>query len=101
MLWNGTIYDNEATHVGQVSLPNRPRVHEAAQLRLSGLILQMFFDTDLTEEVEATSPYSSNTQTVTANSEDSILEQQSESIDPVLEVSLILLFDVREAYLTA
>lgn len=47
----------------------------------------MFFDTDLAEQVEATAPYSTNTMTVTSNSEDSILEQQASTIDPVLEVS--------------
>lgn len=51
----------------------------------------MFFDTDLAEEVESTAPYSTNTMTVTSNSEDSILEQQSSTIDPVLEVSIDIL----------
>lgn len=49
--------------------------------------MQMFFDTDLAEQVEATSAYASNTMAVTSNSEDSILEQQASTIDPVLEVS--------------
>jgi hypothetical protein len=48
----------------------------------------MFFDTDLAEQVEATAPYASNTMAITSNSEDSILEQQASTIDPVLEVSL-------------
>ncbi|KAK0220697.1 extracellular dioxygenase [Armillaria fumosa] len=50
---------------------------------------QFFFDQDLISVVEATSPYSSNTQELTTNANDSIMaqevEDETDGIDPVLE----------------
>ncbi|KAK0184915.1 aromatic compound dioxygenase [Armillaria mellea] len=50
---------------------------------------QFFFDQDLITVVEATSPYSTNTQELTTNANDSIMAQEVEDatdgIDPVLE----------------
>ncbi len=52
---------------------------------------QLFFDQDLISQVEASSPYSSNTQNITTNAEDSIFAQEadSEGSDPVLEYVLL------------
>lgn len=44
---------------------------------------QLFFDQDLITTVEATSPYSTNTQAVTKNAEDSIFRQEAATSDPV------------------
>lgn len=50
---------------------------------------QLFFDQDLVTLVEATSPYSSNTQNLTTNAEDSIFTQEAATSDPVVEYSLL------------
>ena len=68
VLANGTIaglhgiYDTRASHVGQ-----------------------LFFDQDLISAVEKNRPYSTNTQNLTKNSEDSIMEVEADTTDPVME----------------
>ncbi|GKZ82339.1 hypothetical protein AnigIFM56816_007151 [Aspergillus niger] len=69
ILPNGTIagvYNGHSSHVGQI-----------------------FFDQDLITEVEKTSPYSSNTQSLTENSDDSILETEADTTDPLMEYVLL------------
>lgn len=63
---NGTVMDTTASHVGQ-----------------------LFFDQDLLTEVEATTAYSTNTQSLTANSGDSILAEEAASSDPYVEYVLL------------
>lgn len=50
---------------------------------------QLFFDQSLITKVEATSPYSSNTQQLTTNARDSIFLQEAATSDPVVEYSLL------------
>lgn len=50
---------------------------------------QLFFDQDLISQVEATSPYSTNTQTLTTNAEDTIFAEEADSSDPVVEYSFL------------
>lgn len=50
---------------------------------------QVFFDTDLIDLVEATAPYTANTQNVTTNEEDSILAQEAADVDPMLEYVML------------
>ena len=50
---------------------------------------QVFFDQDLISEVEAVEPYSTNTQEVTENANDSILAEEADDIDPVMEYVLL------------
>lgn len=58
-LANGTIAGGTVSHIGQV-----------------------FWDQDLITEVEATSPYSTNTQVLTANADDHVFgEQETEGSD--------------------
>ncbi|CAG7995239.1 unnamed protein product [Penicillium nalgiovense] len=62
---NGTIsgtYDSRSSHVGQI-----------------------YFDQDLITEVEKTVPYSSNTQELTKNANDSLLPAEAETTDPLME----------------
>ncbi|KAF9055506.1 aromatic compound dioxygenase [Hymenopellis radicata] len=65
---NGTLFDNNTfvsdtvSHVGQ-----------------------LFFDQSLISLAEATEPYTSNTQELTTNAEDSIMSGEAAEIDPVLE----------------
>jgi hypothetical protein len=65
ILANGTIsglYTTHSSHVGQ-----------------------LFFDQDLISAVEETSPYSTNTQDLTTNANDSILAEEADTIDPFME----------------
>jgi protocatechuate 3,4-dioxygenase beta subunit len=50
---------------------------------------QLFFDQSLISQVEAVSPYSGNTQSVTTNAADSIFLSESASSDPIVEYSLL------------
>ncbi|KIW25793.1 uncharacterized protein PV07_08937 [Cladophialophora immunda] len=50
---------------------------------------QLFFDQDLIAQVEAVSPYATNTQELTLNSEDSILGSEADSTDPFVEYVLL------------
>jgi protocatechuate 3,4-dioxygenase beta subunit len=70
--FNGTIYANGTYGGGYVS-------H----------VGQLFFDQDLITQVEATSPYSTNTQELTLNSADQIFSQEAATVDPVVEYSLL------------
>lgn len=67
VLDNGTYSGGSITHIGQ-----------------------LFFDQSLITEVEKTSPYSSNTQTITTNAEDSILANEAENeSDPIVNYVLL------------
>jgi hypothetical protein len=70
--FNGTTYENGTYGGGYVS-------H----------VGQLFFDQDLITQVEATSPYSTNTQDLTENNVDSIFTEEAASSDPVVEYSLL------------
>ncbi|KAJ7480669.1 Intradiol ring-cleavage dioxygenase [Mycena latifolia] len=63
---NGTLTSSRITHVGQ-----------------------FFMDQSLISEVETTSAYSVNTQSLTTNAEDSILSDEAGTIDPFLEYVLL------------
>jgi hypothetical protein len=63
---NGTIWNNKTTHVGQG-----------------------FFDMNLIDLVEATSPYTENKQEMTSNAADYILRQEAETTDPFFEYVLL------------
>ncbi|KAL1869734.1 hypothetical protein Plec18167_007658 [Paecilomyces lecythidis] len=66
---NGTlagIYDTHSSHVGQI-----------------------FFDQDLITEVEKNTPYSTNAQELTENSNDSILATEADTTDPFVEYVLL------------
>lgn len=64
-LANGTLTGGTVSHIGQ-----------------------FFFDQDLIDDVEATTPYSTNTQALTTNAEDHVFgeqETQGSTSDPVFE----------------
>lgn len=46
---------------------------------------QLFFDQTLIAEVETNEPYASNDQPLTTNEEDSILAEEADTVDPLLE----------------
>ncbi|KAM7194154.1 Intradiol ring-cleavage dioxygenase [Naviculisporaceae sp. PSN 640] len=59
---NGTLHDLTAAHVGQI-----------------------YFDQELIDAVEKTSPYTENTQVLTTNAQDFLLQQAAATSDPFLE----------------
>jgi protocatechuate 3,4-dioxygenase beta subunit len=84
-------YTGRATHIHIMSHSN---VTLNANKTLSGTgqvahVGQMFFDQDLITQVNKVSPYKSNTQSQTQNSDDSILSQAAEDVDPILEYVLL------------
>ncbi|KAL4981482.1 Intradiol ring-cleavage dioxygenase [Aspergillus falconensis] len=88
-------YTGRATHIHVLSHPADTATN--ANDTLSGLytttsshVGQIFFDQDLISLVEATDPYSTNTQELTVNADDSILSQELEDdIDPFVEYVLL------------
>ncbi|KAJ5484849.1 hypothetical protein N7539_004837 [Penicillium diatomitis] len=88
-------YTGRATHIHVLTHP----VNETTALQnntISGLyssktshVGQLFFDQDLITQVEKVSPYSTNTQDLTTNAEDSILSEEADSIDPFMEYVLL------------
>ncbi|KAF4767813.1 hypothetical protein N7455_011331 [Penicillium solitum] len=84
-------YTGRATHIHVLTHPaNETQV--LANGTLSGLysahsshVGQIFFDQDLITAADEVSPYSSNTQEVTLNSDDSILSEELDTIDPFME----------------
>ncbi|KAJ5375659.1 hypothetical protein N7517_007665 [Penicillium concentricum] len=84
-------YTGRATHIHVLTHPaNETKV--LANGTISGLytthsshVGQIFFDQDLISAVEEVAPYSTNTQSVTANADDSILGEELDTIDPFME----------------
>ncbi|GAT30182.1 extracellular dioxygenase [Aspergillus luchuensis] len=60
------MYDGHSSHVGQI-----------------------FFEQDPITEVEKTGPYSTNTQSLTENADDSILQTEADTTDPFMEYVLL------------
>ncbi|KAI0310611.1 Intradiol ring-cleavage dioxygenase, partial [Amylostereum chailletii] len=83
-------YTSRATHIHILAQENGTTfangTYKASDVKHVG---QFFFDQDLITQVEATSPYTTNTQTLTTNAEDSILSSEAGTIDPVLEYVLL------------
>ncbi|KAJ5394456.1 uncharacterized protein N7487_012097 [Penicillium crustosum] len=84
-------YTGRATHIHVLTHPaNETQV--LANGTLSGLysshsshVGQIFFDQDLITAADEVYPYSNNTQEVTLNSDDSILAEELDTIDPFME----------------
>jgi protocatechuate 3,4-dioxygenase beta subunit len=86
-------YTSRATHIHIL-------VHQNATLYDNGTlgnevtsshVGQAFFDQDLITAVELTAPYTTNTQDLTENVDDSILSQETETegVDPIFEYTLL------------
>ncbi|KAJ5632764.1 hypothetical protein N7490_009103 [Penicillium lividum] len=87
-------YTGRATHIHVLTHSSNDTV--LANDTLSGLytahsshVGQLFLDQDLITEVEKTSPYSTNTQDLTTNADDSILSEEADTIDPFMEYVLL------------
>ena len=83
---NGTYKSETVSHVGQIFFGTRD-----LQFRAPITDRRSVTDQDLITQVEALEPYNTNTQELTTNEGDSIMEQESADIDPV--VSYVLLGD--------
>ncbi|CAG7944383.1 unnamed protein product [Penicillium salamii] len=84
-------YTSRATHIHVLTHPSN-ETEVLANGTISGLytssssyVGQIFFDQDLITAVEKVSPYSTNTQELTTNAEDSILSEEADTIDPFME----------------
>lgn len=84
-------YTSRATHIhilghSNVTLASNNTLSSQGQMSHVG---QVFFDQDLITEADTIAPYSSNTQEITLNADDSIATQASEDIDPFMEYVLL------------
>ncbi|EHY53464.1 hypothetical protein HRR83_003668 [Exophiala dermatitidis] len=91
-------YSGRATHIHL--LTHNPN---STTVRVNGTLLnantsaevhashvgQLFFDQDLISLIDTVEPYSSNTQEITLNSDDSILNQEADTTDPFVEYVLL------------
>lgn len=89
-------YTGRATHihvmshaVGNTTVRTNGTILGSNGTAYASHVGQIFFDQDLISQVEATEPYSSNTQDVTQNSDDSILGEEVNSMDPFVEYIFI------------
>ncbi|QDS69944.1 hypothetical protein FKW77_002000 [Venturia effusa] len=84
-------YTSRATHIhilghSNVTIASNNTLSNQGQMSHVG---QVFFDQDLITEADTIAPYSSNTQEVTLNADDSIATQASEDVDPFMEYVLL------------
>lgn len=76
---NDTVVRTNGTLLGSNSTTSTSAAH----------VGQIFFDQDLISQVEATSPYTSNTQVLTTNADDSVLASEAVDMDPFVEYVLL------------
>ncbi|KAL4145925.1 hypothetical protein PRNP1_011798 [Phytophthora ramorum] len=84
-------YTSRATHIHLIGTYNGTLLENNTYSGgYASHVGQLFFDQDLISEVEATAPYSTNTQELTTNADDSILsEEAAEDFDPFFEYVLL------------
>lgn len=86
-------YTGRATHI-HVMVHTNATLYENNTLGndiYASHVGQAFFDQDLISEVETLSPYSTNTQELTTNADDSILGEETETdgVDPLMQYTLL------------
>ena len=84
-------YTGRATHIHvMVHINGTVRPNDTWSGAVAAHVGQMFFDQSLITQVEAVSPYTDNTQTLTTNADDSIMSSESENdVDPVMQYTLL------------
>jgi protocatechuate 3,4-dioxygenase beta subunit len=84
-------YTSRATHIHVIGTYNGTLLdNNTYSGGYSSHVGQIFFDQDLISQVETTSPYSDNAQTLTTNEEDTIFSQSAaDTFDPVVEYALL------------
>lgn len=86
-------YTGRATHI-HVMVHTNATLYENNTLGndvYASHVGQAFFDQDLISDVETLSPYSTNTQELTTNADDSILSEEAETdgVDPLMQYTLL------------
>lgn len=86
-------YTSRATHI-HILIHTNVTVYDNGTLGndvSSSHVGQAFFDQDLIYEADTISPYSTNTQEITTNADDSILasETDTDGVDPMFEYTLL------------
>lgn len=84
-------YTGRATHVHvMVHMNGTVRANNTWSGAVAAHVGQMFFDQTLISQVDAVTPYSTNTQTITENADDSILSSETgNDVDPMMEYTLL------------
>lgn len=86
-------YTGRATHIHVLVHTNATELanHTLGNEIYASHVGQSFFDQDLITAVEQLTPYSSNTQELTTNAEDSILAEEAneDGVDPVMSYTLL------------
>ncbi|KAF1926074.1 putative extracellular dioxygenase, partial [Didymella exigua CBS 183.55] len=84
-------YTGRATHIHVMTHTLNATVNANNTLAGNSMshVGQMFFDQDLISLVEAVEPYAGNTQSITENADDSILGEEAEDVDPMIEYVLL------------
>lgn len=84
-------YTGRTTHIHVMVHTNATELsnHTLGNQVYASHVGQAFFDQDLITAVENVEPYSSNTQTITKNSEDSILSEEADTVDPLMAFTLL------------
>jgi hypothetical protein len=86
-------YTSRATHIHLMAHTNATLLanQTLGSDNYASHVGQTFFDQDLITEVEKVAPYSTNTQELTTNAEDSIMAEEAatEGVDPVMEFTLL------------
>ncbi|THV07054.1 aromatic compound dioxygenase [Dendrothele bispora CBS 962.96] len=84
-------YTGRATHIHVMAHQTNGTVYSNGTYTGDSIshVGQLFFDQSLISTVEAVSPYSTNTQTLTTNEEDDIMSDEAGTIDPVLSYVLL------------
>ncbi|KAH7242343.1 Intradiol ring-cleavage dioxygenase [Fusarium tricinctum] len=86
-------YTSRATHIHVMVHTNATLLanHTLGRDNYASHVGQAFFDQELISQVETLEPYASNTQEITLNEDDSILneEAKTDGVDPFMEYALI------------
>ncbi|OAA51814.1 Intradiol ring-cleavage dioxygenase, core [Metarhizium rileyi] len=84
-------YTGRTTHIHVMVHTNATELsnHTLGNQVYASHVGQAFFDQDLINAVEELEPYVSNTQNLTANSDDSILSAEADTVDPLMAYTLL------------
>ncbi|RWA08101.1 hypothetical protein EKO27_g7016 [Xylaria grammica] len=83
-------YSGRTQHIHVMVHPDAtPRANQTIQDTTASHVGQIYFDQDLSDSVETLSPYSTNTQPVTTNDEDMLLDQSLATGDAIVEYVLL------------
>ena len=79
VFWHFLVHQNDSTVFDNSTLNGGTVAH----------VGQLFFDDDLVTQVDEISPYSTNTQEMVENADDSIFAEEADTFDPIVEYVLL------------